>query len=235
MCYCCLSKHGFHQLLPDLEIALWIPCFNKKLIYLDGLLDFINVNLKTDIYFMWAKPGAWVVEVFCSWCWSQDWSASWLHKYILDCFLLFFYYWWMIVRKTKSIFHRMKTCLYMYMTLFFHCFRLSCIGSDEYSILYQASCFCFSVFTKVFLVTRWQLPVAVAFRAFDRVTSTSTLVTDGGRCLCHQIGCHSPRVLLLGANYSVEVISLSPTLLVWYVWLLQMGSVVCSQQMQGIG
>jgi hypothetical protein len=89
--------------LAGLEIVLWILCFKilirtKNLSWGLGLVDSINFNFKPDIYLMWAKFGAWVVEGYGSWGWSQDRSLSWLHTYILDCFLaLFFSYWCMNV------------------------------------------------------------------------------------------------------------------------------------------
>jgi hypothetical protein len=69
----------------------------RNLSYGLDLVDLINVNLKPDIYLMLAKHGAWVLQGFGSWCWSQDRSVSWLHTYILDCFLILFSFWWMNV------------------------------------------------------------------------------------------------------------------------------------------
>jgi hypothetical protein len=60
-----------------------------------------------------------------------------------------------------------------------------------------------------------------------RFLGASTLAADSVADLVHYWCCWTgrcPRVLLPGANYGDEVIPLSPTLLVCYVWLLKMAT-----------
>jgi hypothetical protein len=129
------------KLLYDFLVLL-----RKNIIWGLGLVDIINVNLKPEFYLMCAKPRALVIEGSGCRCWSQEQSASWLHTYILDCFLLFF----LLMNKCigsrvkhefvedgNLIFIRMKTYPYIYRTIYFHCFLL--IMHRQWCIFYLLS------------------------------------------------------------------------------------------------